>query len=122
MTGIERIVVLVLLYMVLKSPKFRINQSKDKIQILINYVASKLYRNAEESIPTFRDKIQLYKNERIDPAELINNLSIIPSDAKVYWIREPNWETGDTEIEVEVGVVYSDRSLYTHVCTLYREL
>ncbi|KXB38179.1 hypothetical protein ACWOFH_05330 [Aerococcus christensenii] len=122
LTGIERIVVLVLLYMVLKSPKFRINQSKDKIQILINYVASKLYRNAEESIPTFRDKIQLYKNERIDPAELINNLSIIPSDAKVYWIREPNWETGDTEIEVEVGVVYSDRSLYTHVCTLYREL
>lgn len=121
LTGIERIIVLVLLYIVLKSPKFMINQSKDKIQILINYVASKLYRNAEESIPTFRDKIQLYKNEKIDPSELINNLSIIPSDAKVYWIREPNWETDDKEIEVEVGVVYSDRSIYTHVCTLYRE-
>lgn len=123
LTGIERIIVLALLYMILKSPKFRINinQSKDRIHILINYVASKLYKNAEESIPTFRDQFQLYKNEEIEPSELINNLSIIPSDAKVYWIRRPNWESDDEEIEVEVGVVYSDRSLYTHKCTLYRK-
>lgn len=122
LTGIERIIIVVLLYMLLKSPKFKINQSKDKIQILINYVVSKLYKNAEESIPTFRDKIQLYKNEKIEPSELIKNLSVIPSDAKIYWIRKPNWESDDKKIEVEVGVVYSDRSLYTHKSTLYRKI
>lgn len=120
--GIERIVVLCLLYVLLKNPRFSINRNKERIQILINYIASKLYKNVEELTPSFKDELQLYKNEKIEPSELIDNLSIIPSDAKVYWIREPNWDSNDKEIEVEVGVVYSNRSLYRHKSALFREI
>lgn len=107
--------------MVLKSSKFRFNQRKDEIQILINYVASKLYKNTEKSIPIFKDALQLHEKEKIEPSELINNLSILPSDIKVYWIKEPNWNSEENTLEAEVGVVYSDRSLYTHKCTLYQD-
>lgn len=120
LTGVERIIVLALIYMVLKSPKFRFNQRKDEIQILINYVASKLYKNTEESIPIFKDSLQLHEKEEIDPSELINNLSILPSDIKVYWIKKPDWKSEENTLETEVGVVYSDRSLYTHKCTLHK--
>lgn len=120
LTGIERIIVLFLLYVLFKNPRFSINQNKERIQILINYIASKLYKNVEELIPSFKDELQLYKNEKIEPSELIDNLSFLPSDAKVYWIREPNWDSEDKEIEVEIGVVYSDRSLYRHKSILYR--
>ena len=121
LTGVERIIVLALIYMVLKSSKFRFNQRKDEIQILINYVASKLYKNTEKSIPIFKDALQLHEKEKIEPSELINNLSILPSDIKVYWIKEPNWNSEENTLEAEVGVVYSDRSLYTHKCTLYQD-
>ena len=121
LTGVERIIVLALIYMVLKSSKFRFNQRKDEIQILINHVASKLYKNTEKSIPIFKDALQLHENEQIEPSELINNLSILPSDIKVYWIKEPVWESEKNTLEAEVGVVYSDRSLYTHKCTLYKD-
>lgn len=119
--GIERIILLFLLYMLLKNPRFSINKYKERIQILINYIASKLYKNVEELNPSFKDELQLYKNEKIEPTELINNLSTIPSGAKVYWIREPNWDSEDKEIEVEIGVVYSDRSLYRHKSILRRK-
>lgn len=119
--GIERITVLFLLYALLKNSRFSINQNKDRIQILINYIASRLYKNVAELTPSFKDELQLYKNEKIEPSELIDNLSIIPSDAKVYWIREPNWDSEDKEIEVEVGVVYSDRSLYRHKSILCKK-
>ena len=121
LTGVERIIVLALIYMVLKSSKFRFNQRKDEIQILINYVASKLYKNTEKSIPIFKDALQLHEKEKIEPSELINNLSILPSYIKVYWIKEPNWNSEENTLEAEVGVVYSDRSLYTHKCTLYQD-
>lgn len=119
--GIERIAVLFLLYVLLKNSRFSINQNKERIQILINYIASRLYKNVAELTPSFKDELQLYKNEKIEPSELIDNLSIIPSDAKVYWIREPNWDSEDKEIKVEVGVVYSDRSLYRHKSILCRK-
>ena len=118
--GAERIIILVIVYFVVKHPKFRSYQIRERVQILINYIVSKLYRNTRESIPIFKDRLDLFENEQVEPMELIDNFEVLPSNAKVYWIKKPIWESKGETLRVEVGVVYDDRSLYTHESILYR--
>lgn len=119
--GAERIIILFIVYFVVKHPKFPSYQIRERVQILINYIVSKLYRNTRESIPIFKDRLDLFENEQVEPIELIDNFEVLPSNVKVYWIKKPKWDSKGEELRVEVGVVYNDRSLYTHKSILNRK-
>ena len=118
LTVLERFFVLFILYLIFRFSRLgihQIHQIQEWIQILINYVANRLYRNANESVPIFKDELQLFEGESIEPEELISNLETLPLNIKVYWIVEPKQAKS---MKVKVGVIYPDRTIYTHESTL----
>lgn len=119
-TGIERLLILLMLYYLISYPKFGFSKRMDKIKIIINYVADKLYTTDDIQVPEFRDKLEVYKGEEIEPKDVIKNLYDLPADIKVIWLNKPDWRKQHNNCTGEVLVIYPNRSAYSHRVDLYR--
>lgn len=119
-TGIERLLILLMLYYFISCPKFGFSKRMDKIKIIINYVADKLYTTDDIQVPEFRDKLEVYKGEEIEPKDVIKNLYDLPADIKVIWLNKPDWRKQHNNCTGEVLVIYPNRSAYSHRVDLYR--
>ena len=118
--GTERIFVLSLMFFIFRLPELNVKKYFDKIQLLLNFISDVIYKNNEFVAPKFVDEIQLFKNEKIDAIETITNLVELPSDIKVIWAEEPNWDMNQDNCLVEVIVIYSDRRSFTHQVSLIK--
>ena len=112
--GTERILVLSLIFLIFRNQKLNIKKYFNIVQLLLNYISDVIYKNNEFAAPKFVDEIHLSKNEKIDAIETITNLVELPSDIKVIWKEEPNWDINTEECLAEVIVIYSNRDFYTH--------
>ena len=124
-TGIERISILAIIFAILKGDSEWLSKRRrkviDKLQILLDYISSKLYTSNSSVIPIFIDELILYPNEEIEPKELISNLSSLPSDIKIIWGASPDWISNPQKCEAEVLVIYSDRKCFKHKVLLKKK-
>ncbi|MFI3068318.1 Rib/alpha-like domain-containing protein [Streptococcus suis] len=117
-TGLERIVLLVIILCILKSTITWIANIRreifGKIQILFNHTSEKLYGELKNSEPIFRESITLFHDEEIKPEEVIENFQDLPLGVKVIWSVQPDWTSNQTECTAEIVVIYADRNYTKH--------
>lgn len=118
--GIERIIILILFVNFLRTDKYHIpklrKQIINQIQIIIDFIVERLFKNRKLSVPIFKNEISVYPNEELIPSDVIINIADLPSDIKVVWQDDPNKEwindINNKKFKSEVLVIYPDRSCY----------
>lgn len=129
-TGIERLIFLVLFVFSLKTDIHWVVERKNKLinqfHSLVDYISDKLYRNKRLAEPTFREEFYVFPDEQISPKDLIVNLTDLPSDIKMIWQSEPgiDWKTdpNQTEFNSELLIIYPDRTYYKGNVLLKKKL
>lgn len=118
--GIERIIILILFVIFLRTDKYHIPKLREQIinqiQIIIDFIVERLFKNRRLSVPIFKNEISVYPNEELNPSDVIINIADLPSDIKVVWQDDPNKEwindINNKKFKSEVLVIYPDRSCY----------
>ena len=118
--GIERIIFLIFFVIILRTDKHHIQKFREKIinqiQIIIDFIVEKLYKNKRLSVPIFKKEISVFPNEKLIPSDVISNIADLPSNIKVVWQADPNKEwindINNSKFESTVFVIYPDRSYY----------
>lgn len=123
--GIERIVILVILVNVFMLDWKYISEKREKFykkcQIIVNFISSKIYGDFMIPAPEVIKEMYIYPNEKIEPKELIKNLDDLPKDIKIFWRREPKFNSKNQKINVEIIIRYSQTECYNYSSVLIKK-
>lgn len=123
--GIERIVILVILVNMFMLDWKYISEKREnfykKCQIIVNFISSKIYGDFMIPAPEVIKEMYIYPNEKIEPKELIKNLDDLPKDIKIFWRREPEFNSKNQKINVEIIIRYSQTECYNYSSVLIKK-
>lgn len=123
--GIERLVILVILVNLFILDWKYISEKREKFykkcQIIVNFILSKIYGDFMIPTPEVIKEMYIYPNEKIEPKELIKNLDDLPKDIKIFWRREPEFNSKNQKINVEIIIRYSQTECYNYSSVLIKK-